>query len=129
MVAGGGAVGACMRYLTAIGFANFGRHTLLAGQPSFLIATLCVNLVGCLAIGILGGAGWLTSNQPQRLWLAVGFLGSLTTFSAFGYESWQLIEQNRWVWLLGNILANLLGGLACVGLGIGLARILMAPAG
>jgi fluoride exporter len=127
LVAGGGAVGASVRYLIAVGLLNYGRVLGVVGPPAFPWATMCVNLVGCFAIGLLAGWGWLGPDNPRRLWLAVGFLGALTTFSAFGLESWQLLEQKRWGMLAANVLGNVFGGLGLVMVGVWLARIGISP--
>lgn len=127
LVGSGGAIGAIVRYLCVVGQLNYYRTTNLTTHPPFPLATLTVNLAGCFAIGLMGGLGWLSPENPRRLWLAVGFLGSLTTFSTFGYESWQLLEQSRWGALVANVLINLFGGLGCVLFGIWIGRMIFSP--
>ena len=90
----------------------------------FSSGTLVVNLVGCLAIGVvvcsLGGL----DPQARDLWrlaLVVGFLGSFTTLSTFSYEQILLLGEGRYIaWLLyaaGNVLGGLMMVLAGIGIG------------
>ena len=53
----------------------------------------------------------------------VGFLGGLTTFSAFGWDTTRLLLDNNPLLALANIAANLLAGLFAVWLGIMLVKI------
>lgn len=114
----GGFIGAISRY----GISLFLQTRLGAGFPW---GTLAVNLLGCFLIGLLmelvqGGA---TLSPRLRLALITGFLGALTTFSTFGYETIQLAAQGRLGAAVGNGAANLLLGLGAVWLGSVLARV------
>jgi len=92
LVALGGALGAWLRFLT-------GRLWTMAIGPvaasAFPWATLSVNLLGSVAMGLL--AGWLARHgqggEGWRLLLAVGVLGGFTTFSAFSLELVSFIER------------------------------------
>jgi CrcB protein len=91
---------------------------------SFPWGTLMVNVTGCLVIGVL-----LTLAEERevlsreaRLLLVVGFLGSYTTFSTFGWETVALLRDNDVARATGNVLLSTAGGLAGVWLGIILAR-------
>jgi len=94
-VALGGGIGALARY-------QLGRlMTAWLGAPvvtAFPFATLAVNTIGSLLIGVL--AGWLTRIAPEnaenlRLLLSVGLLGGFTTFSAFSLELAMLIQRGQ----------------------------------
>ena len=87
--------------------------------------TLAVNVLGSLALG------WLATvflDRPEinialRLGVAVGFLGAFTTFSAFSFESVQLM-LNGAVWLASlNVAANTVVCLGMCYLGMQLARL------
>ena len=112
MVALGGAVGAVARYgLSLWAVRRFG--------PSFPWGTLLVNLGGCFLIGwmmvLLATKPWFT--EPIRLLIIAGFLGSLTTFSTFGYDTLALIDEGRLRAATISVAANLILGLTGVVLG------------
>lgn len=86
--------------------------------------TLLVNVAGCLAIGALYQV--FESRPPLAgLWrvaLVGGFIGGFTTFSAFGLETWQLLQSGRVVAALLYALGSVALGIAAVAAGIALAR-------
>lgn len=94
-VALGGGIGALARY-------HLGRAmTAWMGAPAmgvFPWATLAVNTIGSLLMGLL--AGWLLRSGGEnvdqlRLLLGVGVLGGFTTFSAFSLEVATLIQRGQ----------------------------------
>ena len=94
-VALGGGIGALARY-------QIGRlMTGWLGAPAvtaFPFATLAVNTIGSLLMGLL--AGWLVRSAPEnadqlRLLLGVGLLGGFTTFSAFSLELAYLVQRGQ----------------------------------
>jgi CrcB protein len=110
----GAVMGANLRYIV-----NRWLGQLLG--PGFPYGTFVVNSVGCLAIGVVGTmvAGRLV-NRPEvvRLVVIVGFLGSLTTFSSFAYETHNLFDDGEWMRALTNIFVSVFAGLLGVRLGI-----------
>ncbi len=116
----GGFIGAAMRYLI-----GGGVHRLL-DQSLFPYGTLAVNLIGCLAIGLLGG---LSDSRQMfsaelRMFLFVGVLGGFTTFSAFGYETVNLLRDGQLVPATLNVFLQLGLGLIAVWLGLIISRYL-----
>jgi CrcB protein len=113
-VAAGGAVGAWLRFVA-------GR---LIGANPFPYATLTVNVLGSLAMGLL--AGWLArhgeSGEPWRLLLGVGVLGGFTTFSAFSLELALMIERGAMAQAATYVALSLLGGVGGLFAGLALAR-------
>lgn len=86
-VAAGGAGGALARFGVSI-FAD----SMGIASPW---ATVAVNIVGCLLMGLLVAA--VIANPARRaLWqplLGVGLLGGFTTFSAFAADSVMLLDD------------------------------------
>lgn len=117
-VATGGALGAMVRYLIS--------REATAWCPGYLgLGTLIVNILGCLVIGYLAGAGfehrWLSPNT--RLFLVTGVLGGLTTFSALSLETVAMSRQSpALLWGGLHAIANFTGGITAVLLGEWLAR-------
>ncbi len=110
LVGGGGFLGAVTRYY-------FGGLVMSAsGAPRFPLATLVVNVTGCLAIGIVAGLGeradYLTPST--RLFLITGLLGGYTTFSAFAYETYFLGREQAWVSATLSVVAQVGLGLLAV---------------
>jgi CrcB protein len=99
---------------------------LNARWSGFPLGTLVVNCVGGLLIGC--ALAWLarTPNEMMRLLLVTGFLGGLTTFSAFTGESLTLLQRGDVGWAMAHTVAHLLGALACCAIGFRLAKTLLA---
>ena len=117
-VALGGAAGSLLRFLTSAWVvANWPRH--------YYLATLTVNLVGCLAIGFFSAWFLLRSDIPLvlRTGLTVGVLGGLTTFSSFSLEVLRLLENGQHGLAISYLLGSVLGGLGAAWLGMSLARL------
>ncbi|MBU6245149.1 MAG: CrcB family protein [Actinomycetales bacterium] len=95
----------------------------------FPMATLLVNLFGCLAIGVL--AAWPALAHERRPWarpfLITGVLGGFTTFSGIALEVGVLLESARVPTMLGYLGLTLAGGIAAVAVGRGLVERLARP--
>ncbi|MBJ7403239.1 MAG: fluoride efflux transporter CrcB [Bradyrhizobium sp.] len=106
-VAAGGALGAVVRYLVAIGSGRiFGTN--------FPWGTLIINVTGSFLIGAFTALFATRWNLPQaaRIFLTVGICGGYTTFSTFSLDAWYLIER-------GQTVASALYMIASVVLSIG----------
>ena len=102
----GAVIGAVARYLLS-------EATLRAFGDGFPYGTLLVNVIGCLVIGILGGG--IPDMQETTKWLLVtGVLGALTTFSTFGWESLELMQNGKVGVALVNIGLNVIVSLVAV---------------
>jgi CrcB protein len=118
-VAIGGAIGSVTRYLVSIWAAErLGAH--------FPYGTLVVNVAGCFVIGVFMTITTerLIVSPYWRLLVSVGFLGGLTTFSSFGFETLRLVEDADFFPALYNVLLNVVLGLSATWLGVVAARLL-----
>ena len=117
-----------MRELLVVGFGGFlgaiARYSISGwvhrwAGPAFPWGTMAVNVAGCLALGAMmalveGRAGL---SQETRLFVGIGLLGSLTTFSTFGFETLELLRRSELGLALASVGGNLLLGLGAVLLG------------
>jgi CrcB protein len=107
-----GAVGTGARYL-------IGSWALSRFGHGFPFGTLIVNLVGCLLMGVvveLALRGTLASAD-LRMILTTGFLGGLTTYSAFNQETARLFRDGTSPLALANVAVTVLGCLLASWLG------------
>ncbi len=93
---------------------------------SFPVGTLFINVTGSFVIGLfvtLIGERLVVADWWRPL-IAIGFLGSYTTFSTFSQETLALAQTGSW-WLAAlNVMGSVGGSLAGVYLGTVLARAL-----
>ena len=78
---------------------------------------LSVNCGGGLLIGLAMAWFQHLPNETLRLLLVTGFLGGLTTFSAFSGESLFLLQRGAFGLALAHTLAHVVGSLGCAALG------------
>ena len=111
-VAAGGAIGAMMRY----GASLFISQLFQGPAP---VATWTVNLLGCLLIGFLVPyLMTIPASTPIQLFVLVGFLGSLTTFSTFSMESVVLWRDGQILLVLLNAVGSVAAGIVLVWAGM-----------
>lgn len=93
---------------------------------AFPYGTLVVNVVGAFIIGLVMEFSIRSAAIPatMRVALTIGFLGGLTTFSTFSYETFRLLEEGAFGIAFVNVLISVLVCLACTWLGIMTARAL-----
>jgi CrcB protein len=86
-VIAGAVIGAPLRYF-------IGSRIQTANWGEFPFGTFVVNVSGCFAIGLLLGLAESRDSldREARLFLVTGILGSYTTFSAFGWETLDLLR-------------------------------------
>jgi CrcB protein len=111
-----GAAGTGARYLIALWAAQW------LGS-AFPYGTLVVNLVGCFVIAALMHAALTLGWSPTlRAAITIGFIGGLTTYSSFNYETMRLFEEGAPATAAINVALTLLGGLMAGWLGVVSAR-------
>lgn len=104
----GGGMGALLRYAVSV-----------SAKKIFIIpiiGTFIVNIAGCIAIGFLFG---LTLHkidalpQTMKLFITVGILGGLTTFSTLNIEVFELIKTGKILYGILYMVLSCLVGLLC----------------
>jgi CrcB protein len=116
-IAGGGAIGALLRYWVSTGvYALAGRN--------FPYGTLAVNVAGSLMMGLLFVLliERMAENSIWRAALLVGLLGAFTTFSTFSIETLNLVEEGAYTRALLNMLLSVVLCIAAAWLGVKLGR-------
>ena len=119
-VALGGALGALARYgISGWVYDRMGEN--------FPWGTLVVNLVGCLALGLV--IRWLqvSAVAPElRPFLTIGVLGAFPTFSTFSYETVALLQEGQWLraglYMGGSVVLGLIAMVAGMALATAFAR-------
>jgi CrcB protein len=111
-----GAAGTGARYLIA----------LWAAQrlgSAFPYGTLIVNLLGCFSIAAVMHAALALSWSPTlRSAITIGFLGGLTTYSSFNYETTRLLEEGAVSAATLNAMLTIVGAFVAGWLGVLCAR-------
>lgn len=112
-IAGGGALGALMRF-----YASTGVYALLG--RGFPYGTLFVNVVGSLIMGFLYVFFMerMQVSPEVRAALMVGVLGAFTTFSTFSIETLNLIENGDMLKASINVLLSVVLCIAGAWLGV-----------
>lgn len=114
----GGALGAMARF-------GLGSAIGRVWTSSFPLATLVINLVGAVLMGLFIGLlarvlpAW---SEPARLFIAVGVLGGFTTFSSFSLETVMLIERGHVLSAATYVLLSVVVCLAGLYLGLLVTR-------
>ena len=114
-VGGGAALGAWVRWGLGI-----------ALNASMLpLGTLIANLSGGLLMGMALAYFVATPQQNElRLFVMTGFLGGLTTFSAFSAEAFNFLQKQQYAWAASHILSHVVGSLLMTAIGFAIVHYL-----
>lgn len=117
----GSAIGGGLRYLVALAALKF-------IGPGFPYGTLAVNVLGCYLLGLL--MHLVATNElaspSLRLFLTTGIIGGMTTYSAFNYETTELIRSGPWEIGLLNLSATIALSFVAGLLGLATGRLWIA---
>ncbi len=120
LVVVGAMVGAPLRYL-------IGRAVEARNDTLFPWGTFTVNVAGCLLFGLLTGAvTYGAAPSGMRLLVGVGLCGTLTTYSAFSYETMRLAEMGARFYAVANVLVSVGAAIGAAFLGAALAEAVWA---
>ena len=121
LASAGGAIGAGLRHLVNEAFVARGLH-------AFPWATLTVNVVGSLIMGLLAGmfAERSQFGPDVRVFLTTGILGGFTTFSAFSIDVARLAEGGAAGAALSYAAISVLLSIAAVFAGLWISRTVLA---
>lgn len=112
-VGGGAAIGACVRWGLGLAF----------NASLFPLGTLIANLVGGFLMGMAMAYFIATPEQNElRLLITTGFLGGLTTFSAFSAEAFHYLHKQEYIWAAGHIASHVFGSLVMTAIGFALMQ-------
>jgi CrcB protein len=118
LIGTGGFLGSISRFLTSRYFQN--------NFPSaFPYGTLFVNVTGCLLIGLIYGISEKSSlfTTEWKMFLAVGFCGGFTTFSAFANENLALLRDGDFFHFLLYTGLSIFLGLSATFVGVLITKI------
>ncbi|HEY1694382.1 MAG TPA: fluoride efflux transporter CrcB [Polyangiaceae bacterium] len=112
-----GGLGTLLRYLVGI----WAPRLLGTGFP---YATFVVNVGGCFLIALVYELALRTTLVPPtaRIVLTTGFMGGLTTYSSFNYETTGLLRERAWATGLLNLGLTVVVCFLAGVLGLALAR-------
>tara|TARA_B100000686_G_scaffold308290_1_gene349180 strand:- start:887 stop:1267 length:381 start_codon:yes stop_codon:yes gene_type:complete len=113
LVSLGGALGATLRF-------TISPQIDKLFNSNFPFGIFVVNIMGCFFIGLLISLfeNKLMLSENLKIFLIIGFLGSLTTFSTFALDNFNLVNQRNFYFLFLNLILTNFVGLVMVFLGI-----------
>lgn len=117
MIGAGGFVGAVVRYVVDARISAWTGGSLPWG-------TFVINVSGSFVVGLFFALLIERAVMPAEFRgpLMIGFLGSYTTFSTLGLETWRMISDGAWLYATGNLVGSIAIGLVAVVAGVALGR-------
>lgn len=112
LIAAGGGLGAVARWWLAGCFTG--------PRGTFPVGIFIVNVSGCFLFGLLHGMCQARGSDWSPA-LLTGLLGGYTTFSTFGWDSFELIRQDRVGLAAANAILSVVAGVVAVWAGVALS--------
>jgi fluoride exporter len=117
----GGAIGTCARYYLSVWIGS------PAWARGFPLGTFVINVTGSFILG--AAAVVIRQRLPPEygywyLLIGTGFCGGYTTFSAFEYETYELVALGSWLMALANVMGSVIAGFVGVILAVVVASVL-----
>ena len=111
LIAVAGGIGTLCRY---------GLGGLVQGEKMFPWGTVSVNLLGCLAFGVIFSSLSRRSllGGDVQIVVLLGFMGGFTTFSTYMYELADQLRSAQWLAASGYFALHNLGGWIAMVLGL-----------
>jgi CrcB protein len=108
----GGFLGSISRYMLHV-------FILRLFPVVFPVGTFSINLIGSFFLGVILALAehHKVLNQEWRMFLAVGFCGSFTTFSTFALEGMHLLQQKSWIIFGSYTIGSIISGVLCAAAG------------
>ena len=109
LIAAGGGIGAVVRWWLA--------SVVASPRGAFPLGIFIVNVSGCFLFGLLHGLCHARGSE-WKLALLTGLLGGYTTFSTFGWDTFDLIRQDRVALAALNAALSVVAGVLAVWAGV-----------
>lgn len=121
MVFLGGGLGSSLRYLIS----KYLNEASYSSSIAIPLGTLAVNIVGSLLLGVILGLAlkYDSLSGNALLFLATGFCGGFTTFSAFAFENQELLRSGDYLHFAVYTLGTLILGFLAVFAGLYLSKL------
>lgn len=110
-------IGAILRYGVALGVARLMPST-------FPFGTLVVNLSACFILGffLIWSSERVLLDPRWRIFIAIGFCGTYSTYSSYAFETFALFEKGQWLAVGANVVGTNVLCFIAIALGAALAR-------
>lgn len=118
----GGGLGSTLRYLISK-YLNIASYSNSISIP---LGTLTVNIVGSLLLGLILGLAlkYDSFSSNALLFLATGFCGGFTTFSAFAFENQELLKSGDYLHFAVYTLGTLILGFSAIFAGLYFSKLI-----